>query len=215
MRQYGLRLWLVGLSVMLSFQALAAQPAPKTIIEDSTRKIHELVLASKDDEDMRSKVKGLLEGFMDFEEFGKLCMGKEWDKLSADQRSRYLVEFKALLERTYLKRFKAGKPFTVTFRGDTRMNKTGDRAEVRTTITADNVGADIDYRFHSRDGWKVYDILVDEVSMMRNFRKSFLKVMRKDGFDALLQKMQNRNEELEKAGDQKGDAKEPGADDDE
>ncbi len=206
------RLLLAAAILLLSFQSLAAQPAdPKTIIDDNTRKIRELVVASKDDEDMRAKVKGLLEGFVDFGEFGKLCMGKEWDKLSADQRSRYLVEFKALLERTYLKRFKAGKPFTSTFRGDTRLNKAGDRAEVRTTITTDDVGADIDYRFHSANGWKVYDILVDEVSMMRNFRKSFLKVVRKEGFDALIKKMQNRNEELEKA----GEAKDGGTDDDE
>ncbi|MBM4353418.1 MAG: ABC transporter substrate-binding protein [Deltaproteobacteria bacterium] len=195
------RLFVTAALLLFSLQALAAQPDPRTIIDENTKKIHELVLASKNDDEMRLKVKGQLEGFVDFEEFGKLCLGKEWDKLTADQRSRYLAEFRALLERTYLKRFKAGKPFASTFRGETRMNKTGDRAEVRTTITAEDVGADVDYRFYSKNGWKVYDILVDEVSMMRNFRKSFLKVMRKDGFDALLHKMQNRNEELEKAGD--------------
>jgi len=193
-------------SLLLSLQVVAAQPLdPKSIIDENTRKIRDLVAASKDDDDMRTKVKGLLEGFVDFEEFGKLCLGKEWDKLSADQRSRYLVEFKALLERTYLKRFKAGKPFKSEFRGDTRLNKAGDRAEVRTTITTDDVGADIDYRFHSAKEWRVYDILVDEVSMMRNFRKSFLKVVRNEGFDTLIKKMQNRNEELEKAGDAKDD----------
>jgi len=53
----------------------------------------------------------------------------------------------------------------------------------------------VDYRFFLEEGaWKAYDIVVDEVSIMRNYRKSFIKVLKKDGFDALIEKMQKKKD---------------------
>jgi phospholipid transport system substrate-binding protein len=191
-----------GISLLLAF-VLAALPAraeelndePMRVLKQNTDKIQELVLKSKTDDEMRENVKGLMEAFVNFEEFGELCLGKEWETLSADQRKAYLGEFKALLQRTYLRRFKPGKEFTVKYRSETRFNKGKDRAEILTTIISGDVEADVDYRFHSAGGWRVYDIVVDEVSIMRNYRKSFLKVLRKDGFDALITKMKSKTSE--------------------
>lgn len=168
----------------------------RTIIQENQALLREAILNSRTDDEMRDKVKGILERFVDFKEFGRLCLHKHWDKLTADQRVAYLEEFKELLQRTYLRRFKAGKDFKLEYRGKTRLNKTGDRAEVATTITTDDVSVDVDYRFHqTASGWKVYDIIVDEVSIMRNYRKSFHKVMSRDGFDALLAKMRSKRSE--------------------
>lgn len=179
-----------------------ADDDPKAIIEKSTTAIRELVLKSTNEEEMRKNVEGLLEGFVDFDEFGKLCLGKRWEGLTGEQQKSYLVEFRILLKRTYLKRFKPGKDFKVNFKGDAKYNKRKDRAEVKTVIISGEVEADVDYRFHSNGGWKVYDIVVDDVSMRRNYRKSFVNVLKKDGFDALLDKMRKKNlDELEKTDD--------------
>jgi phospholipid transport system substrate-binding protein len=186
--------------MMLTTPASArADDDPKAIIEKSTTSIRELVLKSTNEEEMRKNLEGLLEEFVDFDEFGKLCLGKRWTELTAQQHKSYLAEFRILLKRTYLKRFKAGKDFKVNFNGDAKYNKKKDRAEVKTVIISGEVEADVDYRFHPNVGWKVYDIVVDDVSMRRNYRKSFVKVLKKDGFDALLDKMRKKNlDELEK-----------------
>jgi len=172
-----------------SLPVRAADADPRSIVQENTGKIRELVVESSSEEDMREKVKGLLEQFIDFEEFGRLCLGKRWPELTGEQQKTYLVEFRILLQRTYLRRFKPGREFTVDYRGDTRFNKGGDRAEVKTTITSGEVSADVDYRFHRNQGWKVYDIVVDEVSIRRSYRKSFVKVLKREGFDALIARM--------------------------
>lgn len=183
--------------IAYALPALAADPVAETrkIIDEETAAIRTLVLESKKDEALQAGVRERMERFVDFEEFGRLCLGKRWSKLAGDQQKLYLEEFKKLLQRTYLRRFKRGKEFKVAFRGEPRLNKTGDRVEVATTIAGSEATADVDYRFHKVGSWKVYDIIVDEVSIMRNYRKSFIKVLKKDGFDALIEKMQKKTGE--------------------
>lgn len=183
--------------VAYSAPALAGDPIAETkkIIDDETSGIRALVLEAKDDASLQEGVKKRMERFVDFEEFGRLCLGKRWKKLDDKQQALYLEEFRKLLQRTYLRRFKRGNDFKVTFRGEPRVNDKGDRIEVRTTIAGTEATADVDYRFHKVDVWKAYDIIVDEVSIMRNYRKSFIRVLKKDGFDALIEKMQKKTGE--------------------
>ena len=178
--------------------AQASPQDPKTVIETNTEAIRGLVLASNSQEEMREKVRGLLEKFIDFPQFGRLCLGDMFESLTPEQKEVYLEEFKNLLRRTYLRRFKPGKEFTVTYHGETLYNASGDRAQVKTTIQSGDAEADVEYRLSlGEDGWEVYDLVIDEVSVRRNYRKSFTKVLEKDGFDKLLGKMRNKNSEEE------------------
>ena len=169
--------------------------APLEILKTNTEKIRELVRQSKTEEEMQANVKDLMDTFVNFDEFGELSLGKQWKTLTEEQRKIYLAQFKALLQRTYLRRFKPGKEFKVNYRSGTRFNKEKDRGEIQTTIISGDVEADVDYRFHSDGGWRAYDMVVDQVSIMRNYRKSFLKIRAKDCFDALIAKMQSKDSE--------------------
>lgn len=191
----------IRLALVMTFLAVnvAAQekPAdePRNIIETNNAKIKKLVMESKTDEELKDGVRILMSEFVHFERFGQLCLGKRWKGLTPDQQKVYLEEFKNLLQRTYLRRFKRGREFSLEFREETRYSEKKDRAEVKTTIIAKDVTADVDYRFFVEEGvWKVYDIVVDEVSIMRNYRKSFIKVLKKDGFDALIEKMRKKKD---------------------
>ena len=179
--------------------ALAADPTPPMdVIKTYTEKVRAVVLQSKTDQEMRDRIKGMMDEFVWFEEFGRNCLADHWAELKADQQSLYLKEFRSLLERTYLRRFKAGREFTVVYNGEVEYNDARDRAIIKTTITSDDVTSDVDYRLHLVNGmWKIYDIYVDDVSMMRNYRKSFLKVYESDGFDALVAKMQKKTSDKE------------------
>ena len=191
----------IRLALVMTFLAVnvAAQekPAdePRNIIETNNAKIKKLVMESKTDEELKDGVRILMSEFVHFERFGQLCLGKRWKTLTPDQRIVYLDEFKHLLQRTYLRRFKRGREFSLEFREETLYSEKKDRAEVKTTIAAKDVTADVDYRFFTEEGaWKAYDIVVDEVSIMRNYRKSFIKVLKKDGFDALIEKMKKKKD---------------------
>jgi len=182
--------------VLLAPTALRAEEGtdvPLKILKENTEKIRELVLKSKTEQEMQDNVKDLMDVLVNFEEFGERSLGRKWKTLSEEQRKIYLVQFKALLQRTYLRRFKPGKEFTVKYRSETRFNKKNDRGEIQTTIISGDVEADVDYRFHDAGGWRVYDMVVDEVSIMRNYRKSFLRILKRDGFEALIKKMKNKS----------------------
>ena len=168
--------------------------AAKDTIEKVYKEIQGLVTTAPDDDSMRRDVKAVMMSFIDFKEFGKLSLGTQWETLDTRQQEIYLVEFRELLKRTYLRRFKRGREFKVSYRSDCRMNSKGTRLEIQTVIHSDDdVEADVDYRFHKPgDAWLVYDIVVDEVSIMRNYRKSFTKTLVKDGFDKLIEKMKKK-----------------------
>jgi phospholipid transport system substrate-binding protein len=183
------------LSLPISYAHSQEEVAPpctaKTTISDVYATVTEAVASAETDELMRTQISEKMEVFVDFAEFGKLSLGKQWVTLDAGQQEKYLLAFKDLLKRTYLRRFTRGETFKVEFRSDCRLNKKGTRLELQTTITSGETGADVDYRFHkTTDTWMVYDIVVDEVSIMRNYRKSFVSVLKKDGFDKLLEKIQ-------------------------
>lgn len=189
----------LALAALLLVNGAAAQEKaadePLKIVETNNGKIKVLVMESKTDDELKDGVRLLMGEFVHFERFGQLCLGKRWKKLTPAQQKLYLAEFKNLLQRTYLRRFKRGRDFSLEFREDTRYSEKKDRAEVKTTIIAKDVTADVDYRFFLEEGaWKAYDIVVDEVSIMRNYRKSFIKVLKKDGFDTLIEKMQKKKD---------------------
>ncbi|MBM4371201.1 MAG: ABC transporter substrate-binding protein [Deltaproteobacteria bacterium] len=175
-------------------RARAEDCVAKTIMDQAYTEILQVVTTATDDESMRTSVRTIMARFIDFTEFGSLSMGSHWAALTVPQRDLYLVEFKELLKRTYLRRFERGKKFVVTYRSGCRMNSTGDRLEIQTVIhSADDVEADVDYRFHKTvSGWLVYDIVVDEVSVMRNYRKTFVETYEKEGFDRLIEKMRSK-----------------------
>ncbi|MFH1533286.1 MAG: ABC transporter substrate-binding protein [Pseudomonadota bacterium] len=180
--------------------------AAKATIETVYQEIQGIVTNAPDDDSMRNDVKAIMMRFIDFGEFGKLSLGTRWETLDGTQREVYLVEFRELLKRTYLRRFKRGEAFKVSYRSDCRINSKGTLLEIQTVIhSKDDVEADVDYRFHKvGDAWLVYDIVVDEVSVMRNYRKSFVNTLEKDGFDKLIEKMKkkksDRDEDEEPAG---------------
>ena len=73
----------------------------------------------------------------------------------------------------------------------------GDRAEVKTHVHSGNVDIPIDYRMTVKDGeWFVYDVLIEEVSLVKNYRSSYGEIIRKEGFAKLLERMAVKIQEL-------------------
>lgn len=175
----------------------------KTMIDDNYTKIKKLCNEATDDELMREQVSALTETFIDFKEFGELSLGKYWAGLTEAQHVEFLDEFKKMLKKTYLRRFKRGQDFSFGYRSDCRFNTEGDRLEVQTSLKTGETEVDVDYRFHGKDGkWLVYDLVVDEVSVMRNYRTSFVKVLKNEGYAALIDKMRKKNIEVDDGKDE-------------
>lgn len=148
----------------------------------NVRKIHALVEAK------------ILPNF-DFEHMAKLALGKNWRAATAEQQTALTTEFRNMLVRTY----SASLASIVDYRFDYKpLRMASGDTDVTVGVEANRSGAPpipIDYRVEKQDGrWKVYDVMVDSVSLVTVYRNSFNSEIRKGGIDGLIDSMRRRNQ---------------------
>ena len=173
----------------------AARPAgdPVDQVKVATSRIATIAKAATDQGAMVGQIEGVMAEIVDFEGFSARTLGDQWSGLKAAQRTRFTTAFRGLVIGTYAKRFKVGATFRVTYRGETRYTER-PTATVRTTIHGAKVSADVDYLFapSGASGWRAVDIVVDEVSMARNWRGQFKRILARDGFDVLIARIEKK-----------------------
>jgi len=134
----------------------------------------------------------------DFRRMTRSALGRYWRQATEEQRNRLTQEFQELLVRTYaimLLSYSDEKVEYLPFRG-----RPGDkRVVVRTKVyTSDGAPpVPIDYRLYFKGGqWKVYDVVVDGVSLVSNYRGTFASEVRKGGIEGLIVSLEKHNREL-------------------
>lgn len=177
--------------LVASHTAGAADSDPRAVVEQRYRQINDVIATLPDEAAMRTKIKQLTTEFVDYEEFAQATLKGSWDKLTEAQRKEFTVEYKSLIQSTYARYFKPKKDIGIAYRGDTEYVES--KAQVRSTIRVGDASYDVDYRFTRRaDGsWWVYDIVIDDVSLVANYRGQFRKILGKDGYPALITKVKD------------------------
>ena len=124
----------------------------------------------------------------DFERMSKLVLGKYWKKVSDAQREEFVEEFKALLVRTYATALFEYTDQEIVYK-PYRAKEGAKRVLVKTAIVpSDGPKIPIDYALSrgKDDAWRVYDIRIDEISMVTNYRSSYGKIIESRGMDSLI-----------------------------
>lgn len=131
---------------------------------------------------------------VDFNRITRWVLGKQWRHASAVQRQRFTNEFRTLLLRAYGSAVTThvGANFTYL---PVRMENNPSKVTVQTLIPqGGGVPLEINYRLHRKDGrWKVYDLLVEDISLVSTYRTSFAEQVRRVGLDALIAELTARN----------------------
>ena len=124
----------------------------------------------------------------DFEEMAKRSLGRHWRKLTAEQRQRFVTLFTNLLKNTYIDEIKAYNNEKVIFTSERR---DGAYAVVQSQIVPRNSQPiSVDYKLHmAGDEWKVYDVVVENVSLVNNYRSQFNRVLFNGTFEELIDRM--------------------------
>lgn len=141
--------------------------------------------------------KTVLERF-DFSEMSKRSMGRYWSERTPDERTEFVGLFTDLLERAYVDRVEGYTGEQILYLEETT---DGNYSEVRTKIvTKRNQEIPIAYRLQRADSkWSVYDIVVEGVSLVNNYRTQFSKIIRTSSYQDLVKKMQAKVEGEERA----------------
>jgi phospholipid transport system substrate-binding protein len=189
----------IGASLLATFPA-HAEIAPDVLARNTTNEVIRIV---KQDPDLKNgkpgKVHALVEAkvlpHFDFERMAKLAVATNWDKATPEQRGELVNEFRALLVRTYAASISSVSEYAINFK-PLRMGA-GD-TDVIINSEVSKPGAPpiaIDYRMEKlSEGWKVYDVMIDNVSLVTVYRNSFKSEVRKGGIDGLIQSLARRNQ---------------------
>ncbi|MBI5462644.1 MAG: ABC transporter substrate-binding protein [Gammaproteobacteria bacterium] len=130
----------------------------------------------------------------DFVRMARWVLGKHWRKASPEQQQRFVDEFRTLLVRTYGTALLEYTNQTVRFL-PLRMAEGSKDVTVRTEVVKPG-GASIPISysmFHREDGWKVYDVSIDGISLVSNYRADFSAQINSTGMDGLIQRLVERN----------------------
>lgn len=124
----------------------------------------------------RDKLMQIIGGIFDFEELSARAVGVHWKRFSDAQKQEFIKDFSGLLRGKYLDRIQAYSNESVEY-GDIRTSSRGN-VEVHTRIVQSNNTIPIAYRMTETDtGWKVYDVVIEGVSLVKNYRSQFMEIL--------------------------------------
>ena len=190
-----LRSFLMVLALMTGLNAspvLAADTPPDVLARTTTQEVLAILKQDRDIQNgNQSKVYQLVETkilpIFDFNRMTQLVIGKHWPRATAKQKQDLVTEFRNLMVRTYSSSLMAFNNQTVDFKqmsmrpGDTDVTV---RSEIR---QPGGQPIPINYSMYKTSfGWKVYDVTIDGVSLVTNYRSSFSNTIRQDGIDGLI-----------------------------
>ena len=129
----------------------------------------------------------------DFVEFSARTVGPKWRTFTEEQKSRFEEAFASLLRATYIEKLEGYSGEKVNFTGEVSSSK-GDKVEVQSTIQMqDNKIIPVSYRLIAKNGqWKVYDVRIENVSMIENYRGQFKDILLKGSAEDLIKRVEEK-----------------------
>lgn len=132
---------------------------------------------------------------IDFSKVSSLVLGKHWRRATPDQQEAFRSQFQLLLVRTYSTAFTELKRWEIRFLPN-RVNEDGTETSVRTLLLLPQTEPiEVLYRMHRKEGnWMAYDVKIDGISLVTNYRSSFNREVRIIGLDGLIRKITTLNQ---------------------
>lgn len=187
------RLLPLALLVLFATTAVAAEPLAQ--VRSTVEEVLTLLRnKSLPHEERRQRLNAVIRPAFDFEVMSQWVLGTNWRKASAVERQRFIGLFTDLLEATYLGKIENYTDERVEYAGE---KVEGERAEVETLIKTRSADIPIRYKlFRKGERWLVYDVVIEEVSLVRNYRSTYDEIVRKEGFAGLFSRMEEKVREL-------------------
>jgi len=188
---------LAGMVTLASHVALAAptSSSPKAEMQKTIDDIIAIAEAHQGDTQKsvrREKLRTLINPKFNFAEMAKRSLGPNWNEITPDEQKEFTTVFSELLARTYLSKIETVKPGMVKVDSE---QVESPRAVVKTTVTSKGDTFPIDYKMSLHDNsWQVYDVVIENIGLVANYRNEFSGVIRKEKFDGLMTKLRKKIE---------------------
>jgi phospholipid transport system substrate-binding protein len=190
---------LIAALLLAGSLVVAEEAIPLLIVQDtSTRMLASLKAEkeaiSKNPERLQALVSEIMLPYFDFRRMSQWVLGRAWKSASDIQREKFVNEFRTLLMRTYgraLAEYVDEKVIYLPYAHEDGNKKVRVRTEIE---RSGGIPISISYSMYLRDGeWKVYDVSIDGVSLVMNYRSTFGRTIKKEGLDTLIKQLVDHN----------------------
>jgi phospholipid transport system substrate-binding protein len=191
MHRFASRMFL-ALAIVAALAAPALAGAPTEALSASIDKIIALLAdpAYKNPDTrpaMRTKLITAIDAVFDMKELSRRALGAQWNKFTPEQQQRFVTAFGQLLQNTYLDKIESYTDEKVQYLKEQDLG-TG-KVEVDTKVVGKGKEIPISYRLSDHNGWKVYDVVIEGVSLVQNYRTQFGQILVNETPDALIAKI--------------------------
>lgn len=144
----------------------------------------------------RAEIRKVVSGRFDFDEMAKRALAIHWAKRTPDERKEFVPLFTDLLERTYIRKIERYTDEKILYAGEKMQ---GDHGIVDTKVVSkQNVETPILYKVSEKNGkWMVYDVVIEGVSLVNNYRNQFNKIIREKSYEDLVRRLKSKGGEAQ------------------
>lgn len=192
--------WLRWIAAILMLSAAVAQAqAPDALVKQSVEDVLSVIKNNKDKNTLRALAEKTVLQHFDFQAMTRLAVGRSWREATSAQQKALENAFRSLLVSTYTTALSqsASTNQTVEVR-PAPVKPDQDEVLVRTLVKEPGKQSiAIDYRMaRDKSGWKVYDVVVENLSLVTNYRGSFTNEISRSGIDGLIKSLETKNRQL-------------------
>lgn len=191
--------FVAGVALMGVMQLAVADVAPDVLVKSTADEVLAIVKKDKDIQaGDQKKIFALAEEKIlpnfDFDRVSRMVLGKNWNRASKEQQDAFQKEFRSLMLRTYATALGKYRNQTINYK-PLRAEPSDKEVTVKTEIVQPGgQPIAVDYSLEKTgEAWKVYDIVIEGVSLVTNYRGQFSNEIRQSGLDGLIQKLADKN----------------------
>jgi len=187
------------LALLFALGAPAQQGAPDALVKNAVNDVLGVIKQNRDQSTLIDLAEKKVVAHFDFRQMTQLALGRSWSQATPAQQDALERAFRTLLVRTYTAALSQSS-------GETRVEvkpavlKAGDAETVVRTLAYEpgRKPVQIDYRMRNASGgWKVYDVVVENLSLVTNYRSSFQSEVARSGIDGLIRTIEAKNQKRE------------------
>jgi len=187
-----MRKWLIGLNLLV-LSTIPIQVHADTALDTIKSSVNQALAVLRDPalkgesakEVKKARLRQIFDGTFDYAELSRSTLSRNWDKLKPDQQKEFMQLYKTLLEKVYMDTILSYKDQEVAFGKERALRE--NRVEVDTKLLSGSTETPINFRMIAKGGgWWVYDFVIENISVVSNYRSQFGRVLTKQSPEEML-----------------------------
>lgn len=187
--------FIVAVALSLPVNRAVAAPSPQEVVRTGTDQVLQILKErSRDRDGRRMAIRKVVNEYFDFDDMAKRSLGPPWKQQPPEKQQEFVQAFSQFLFNVYIRKIEKYTNEKLSYRAK---QADGNSAVVEALVVGGQAGeVRINYRLHLTDGaWKVYDVEIEGIDLVQNYRSQFNAMLAQGSFESLLKQLREKNVE--------------------